>query len=131
MRVSISVPLYASLFIFSFEATSQSDLLRKEIEKIIKYEQPIDFNVVPGILVGIIDGNSIFQFQFGRDIEMDGIYEMGSLTKPVVAWLMNKALVSLNKDRFISVCTFLPDSLCTGEWQHLTFDHIIEHKTGL
>lgn len=110
---------------------SQSQLLRKEIEKIIKYEQSIDFNVVPGILVGVIDGDSTFQFSFGRDIESEGIFEMGSLTKPVIAWLSHEALTSLGMDRSTSLCKILPDSVCYGQWENLTFHHILDHKSGL
>lgn len=110
---------------------SQADLLRKEIDKILRYEQPIDYEVVPSILIGVIDGDSTYRFAFGREINPDGIFELGSLTKPFVAWLANKALVAKKLDRFSSVCTFLPDSLCTENWKNLTFDQVMEHKTGL
>src|SRR5688500_8754988 len=130
MRILISV----SLWIFSgflLSVWSQAELLRAEIEKIIKYEHSVDYNVVPGVLVGVIDGDSTFEFVFGRNIDPNGIYELGSLTKPVVAWLGNEGLESLRMDRYVSVCNFLPDSLCTKEWRDITYDQIIEHKAGL
>lgn len=131
MRSIFIYTQFLIILLFCAKASAQSALLRGEIEKIIRYEQPIDFNVVPGILIGVIDGDSTFLFQFGRDIDPDGVYELGSLTKPVVAWLGNEALVSLELDRFVSVCAFLPDSLCTGNWKDITYDQVIEHKTGL
>jgi CubicO group peptidase (beta-lactamase class C family) len=83
------------------------------------------------VLVGIIDGDSTYQLSLGRKINPEGIFELGSVTKPVVAWLINEALVSMNMDRHVSVCTFLPDSLCGKSWMNLTYDQVIEHKTGL
>jgi len=130
-KIILKVPFCLLVMCSSHETRSQADLLRKEIAKIIQYENSVDFKVVPGILIGVIDGDSTFRFVFGKDIYPNGIYEMGSLTKPVVAWLANEALVSLNMDRYASVCTFLPDSLCTKSWWSLTFDEIIGHRTGL
>ena len=110
---------------------SQAGDLRQQIETTIKYENPIDFNVVPGILIGAIDGDSTYRFQFGRDVHPEGLYEIGSVTKPVVAWLVSKALDSLHLNGLASVCSFLPDSLCSPSWQKLTIDDIINHHTGL
>lgn len=122
--------LIMTLLVPSF-AQAQASLLKKEIDKIIRYERPLDYNVVPGVLIGILDGDSTFRFQYGQEIDMHGIYEMGSVTKPVVAWLANEALRSLHMDWFCSVCTFIPDSLCAGTWPYLTTDHIRKHTTGL
>src|SRR3989337_1259228 len=129
MRITVLASML--FFLVPARLIPQSDLLRKEIEKIIKYENTIDYNVVPGVLIGIIDGDHPFQFKFGKDINPDGIFELGSLTKPFVSWLANKALGSLNMDRFASVCTFLPDSLYIDTWKNITYDQIIEHKAGL
>ena len=112
-------------------SSGQQELLRKEIEKIIKYEQSIDFNVVPGVLIGIIDGDSTFTFAFGYNINPGGIYEMGSLTKPFVAWIANETLEGLGQNRFTRICEHLPDSICNDLWRAITYDHVIEHKSGL
>lgn len=131
MYISVERIFFLFLMMLPFSLQAQAELLRKEIEKIIRYEQSVDFNVVPGVLVGIMDGDSIFKFSFGRDIAPDGIFEIGSLTKPFVAWLANEALESQNMDRFAKVCQHLPDSICDEGWEQLTYDQIIEHKTGL
>lgn len=123
--------MFACLVIYAVSGYSQAELLKKEIDKIIRYEKSVDFKVVPGVLVGIIDGDSTYRYSFGRPLNMDGIYEIGSITKPIVAWLANEALVSLKLDRFASVCSFLPDSLCGQPWISLNVDQVIEHKTGL
>jgi CubicO group peptidase (beta-lactamase class C family) len=110
---------------------AQADELKREIEKIIRYEQSIDFGVVPGVLIGVMDGERDYRFRFGDEIDPEGIYEMGSLTKPVVAWLVNKALVQCGANRFSKICMSLPDSLCSSGWEFVTYDHIIDHKAGL
>ncbi|MEO6130894.1 MAG: serine hydrolase domain-containing protein [Saprospiraceae bacterium] len=113
------------------DAMSQAAVLRSQIGKILKYDIPVDFNVVPGILIGVDDRDSSYRFVFGKDMHEDGIYEMGSVTKPVIAWLIAKALDSLQLDKKASVCTFLPDSICNASWQKLTIDEIITHRSGL
>lgn len=131
MRNFILYFTFLAILVQPINGFSQAALLKKEIDKILKYEKSIDFNVVPGVIVGIIDGDSTFRFSFGRDISLDGIFELGSVTKPIVAWLANEALVSIGQNRFAPVCTFLPDSICNERWQTLTYDQIIEHQAGL
>ena len=92
MRTTISLILF---FVVSQSLPAQEDLLQKEIAKILKFESPVDFNIVPGILVGIIDGDSTYVCSYGEAMSKDSVYELGSVTKPVVAWLARQALDSL------------------------------------
>ncbi|MEP6645663.1 MAG: serine hydrolase domain-containing protein [Saprospiraceae bacterium] len=110
---------------------AQVDALKIQIEKILRYDTPVDFNVVPGIAVGVIDLDSIYTLSFGNNIDQNGIYELGSVTKPIVAWLVNKALDSLGMENDTPICSFLPDSICTASWQKLTINEILNHRTGL
>lgn len=110
---------------------SQSAELRREIERILKFEKPVDDNIVPGFLVGVIDADSTFRFAFGEQANIHDLYELGSVTKPVVAWLINEALKKKGKTRNTAICEFIPDSLCTSYWRAITFDHIMEHQAGL
>lgn len=121
--------LFISAWVSALHA--QADELKREIAKILKYEHSVDFNVVPGVVVGVIDGDSTFRFVFGGDIDPYGIYEIGSITKPIMALLGHDALESLGMDRSASVCSFMPDTLCTKAWQNLTYNQIIAHRTGL
>lgn len=110
---------------------AQSADLRKEIEKIIRFERPVDFNLVPSVLVGVIDGDSTFTYNFGAATDVNGIYELGSLSKPYTAWLVTNALMNENKTRDEPICAYLPDSLCTNEWKKITFFHLLNHQAGL
>ncbi len=109
----------------------QEALLQREIGEIIRYEAGIDFNVLPGVLVGIMDGDSVYLCSYGEMLSPDAVYELGSLTKPIVAWLTDKALDSLGWNREVGVCHFLPDTLCVGNWPNLTLDRVIAHQSGL
>ncbi|MDQ3015681.1 MAG: beta-lactamase family protein [Bacteroidota bacterium] len=128
---------YSSLFYLIFflfgpvVINGQAEALRGEIEKIIRYETSVDYNVVPGILVGVIDGDSTFKFSFGNDINIEGVFEMGSVSKPISALLIQDALSMLNFKTNTSICSFLPDTLCVDNWSRITFEQIINHQAGL
>ena len=123
---------FSLLFVcFLIPAYAQVAVLKYQIDKILRFESSVDFKLVPGIAIGVIDVDSIYRLKFGKDIHLDGIYEMGSITKPVVAWLVDQALDPLNLSDTSSVCTFLPDSLCTASWKEIRIMDIMQHRTGL
>lgn len=109
----------------------QNDNLQHEIGEIIHYEANIDFSLVPGVLVGVIDGDSTYINGYGQPLSPDSLYELGSVTKPFVAWLVDQALDALHWTSDTSICTFLPDSICYERYRQLTFDEVLEHRTGL
>ncbi len=109
----------------------QAENLRKEIEEIIMYEAGIDFSVVPGVMVGVLDGDSMYISSHGEPMDQTGIFELGSVTKPFVAWLTDQALDSLGWTREVSACRFLPDSLCNTKWESVTVEQLLSHRAGL
>lgn len=109
----------------------QHERLEKEIGKLIRYETTIDFSLVPGILVGVIDGDSTYICSFGQSLSADSTYELGAVTQPVVAWLAMRACDSLGYTLEESVCTYLPDSLCHDQWLSLTTAQILSQRAGL
>ncbi len=112
-------------------ACCQAENLRKEIEEIITYEAGIDFSVVPGVMVGVLDGDSMYISSYGEQMDQEGIFELGSVTKPFVSWLTDQALDSLGWTRGVSVCRFLPDSLCSDLWETITIENLLSHTAGL
>ncbi len=112
-------------------AFCQADNLRREIEEIITYEAGIDFSVVPGVMVGVVDGDSLYISSYGEQMDQEGIFELGSVTKPLISWLTDQALDSLGWTRGVSVCRFLPDSLCTAPWETVTIEELLNHRAGL
>ncbi len=109
----------------------QQARLEREIGKIIRFDSNIDFSIVPGVLVGVIDGDSTFVSAFGEVLDPDSLYELGSVTKPFTVWLVEKALDALQWQIDNSICKSLPDSLCSKEYILLTFDQVLKHRSGL
>jgi CubicO group peptidase (beta-lactamase class C family) len=128
-RFWIAIAFYVTP-IFSW-AQYENSHLRREIEKLIKYEAGIDFSVVPGLTVCIWDMNRQFFFNFGEHVDAHSIFELGSLSKPITAWLAYRALDSLQHPSSTLIATYLPDSLIHGGWKYVTVQQIIEHKAGL
>lgn len=116
---------------FIAPAFSQLRDIRDEISKIIRYESNIDFDIVPGLVVGLWDQSDTAFYAFGQGVSTGDWFEMGSLTKPVTAHFTKLALAELGYEPSTTLCTFLPDSLCEGRWKEITIEQIIQHQTGL
>jgi CubicO group peptidase (beta-lactamase class C family) len=109
----------------------QSANLQKEIGKIIRNEAQIDFKLVPGVLIGVWDQDSTYTFSIGEKQNKYDSYEMGGVTKPVVAWLAAKALDSLGWSMETKICEFMPVYLCQNGWEEITIEEALAHRTGL
>ena len=120
-----------ALVVISIQTSlSQVDQLQTEIGKILKYESPVDFQIVPGILVGVHVKDTSYICSFGASMSPDSLYELGAVTQPVTAWLALKALDSLGMSFSDPVCRLLPDSFCNNGWQTVTFGHLVNHLAG-
>lgn len=68
--------------LLSINGYSQHDHLRKEIDKIIRYDTDIEYPEHQGFIVGIIDNDSTYILNFGTNyIDTFDIFELGGLTK--------------------------------------------------
>lgn len=109
----------------------QTHSLVTEIGKILKHESPVDFDLVPGILVGVLFKDTSYICSFGHSMSPDSMYELGGVTQPIVYGLAIHALDSLGIALTDPVCLILPDSLCSEAWQTITINHLLEHTAGL
>ena len=108
-----------------------SDQLKREINRILEHEQPVDFSVVPGVLIGVVTGDSIYTFAAGQAPEKEAIFELGSVTKPIVAYITYQMLEQAGLKDTLSVCSFLPDSVCRNGWQDISIRQVLSHQCGL
>ena len=88
----IGITLFGVLI--SMDVSAQIDDLRKEINKIIKYDTDLVLEDNPGFIISVIDQDSIYPLPFGNQysdrtsIPSDtDIYEIGSITKSFTALL--------------------------------------------
>jgi CubicO group peptidase (beta-lactamase class C family) len=115
---------------------AQSEQFRNEVEKILKNEVQVDFDIVPSFILLVQDQHQFeFADTFGHALPGDHLnssfWELGSLSKPVVAFFAERALGSLGLSVDDSMCSILPDSLCHDGWAKVTVRQVIEHQAGL
>jgi len=100
----------------------------------------IDFNVVSTIVVlsvdqsfGALDTFGLkFQGGHPEDRQLDPvIWELGSLSKPITAYLAKMALNDLQLTEDSLVCSVLPQRLCHDDLSKITFRQLLEHRAGL
>lgn len=127
-----SVWVCISIFVVKLSAQPMmASILKKEINNIIRNEQPINFDLVPGALIGVFIEDSSYVFAVGQAPGKEAVFELGSLTKPVIAYLVNQVRTD---NQFINddlICHFLPDTLCQGAWKQVSLGQLLSHRCGL
>ncbi|MEL6987381.1 MAG: serine hydrolase, partial [Bacteroidota bacterium] len=123
--------LASSLYSFCLNGQNQ-DLLRKEINKIIRWDTEIDFERTPGFFVGIIDHDSSYYINYGpKETTAESIYEIGSISKPITAslisTLVNKGLINYHD----LLNEFLPEIYRNDSFENLNIDQLLTHTSGL
>ena len=137
-----NIHIGAILFVLTIPLLSGQDLsaqheqFRREVEKILKNEVHVDFNIVPSFIVFVQDRHQFtYVDTFGQAMPGGNpdpwFWEIGSLSKPVVAYLAERALYTLGLSAETSMCSIMPDSLCNGGWSKVTVRQVIEHQAGL
>ena len=94
----ILTAIILSLFIlvpFNASHAQGKDKMEKELNKIIAFDAEIDFNKVPGMVIGIIQGDSTYIYGYGslskdKDVipRNNSIFELGGITKVFTASLV-------------------------------------------
>ncbi|MBK7607372.1 MAG: beta-lactamase family protein [Saprospiraceae bacterium] len=115
---------------------AQKDPIRKELNRLIKYETDIDFKSTPGFIIGMIDEDTSFVYSFGQravddpgPITKDDQFEIGGVTKVFTALLVetlaDKGLLDLSKP----INEFLP--FANPSFDHCTLFNLLTHTSGL
>jgi len=100
----------------------------------------LDENVIPGMVVGIVDESGSYLFSYGyqgvnarQKITPDTIFEIGSLSKVFTGLLLAEAVDSgsANLDDPIRSC--IPQEFITGQpfYDQITLAHLTTHTSGL
>jgi len=117
---------------------SFTEKMRKQIDKTIAYETSIDYELTPGFIIGIVDGENSIVLAFGKreitsqdTISVDDLFELGSITKVFTASLLaemdEQGKLSIN-DKFD---TLLPEIYRNPGMADFTIQDLLTHQSGL
>lgn len=112
--------------------TSLASFIQHKGDSLLKTEN------VPGILVGVFDGDTRF-YSFGyadpdKKIPFDStaIFEAGSITKTFTAYIVESILKQKNISDSSSIFPYLPDSVQRNKaLSSITFLSLLNHTSGL
>lgn len=88
--------IFFAFALFATTVLSQKSDLRKQVEKIIKYDSDIDFTLTPALLVGVIDHHQVQIELFGKEnesfekLDSQSIFELGSISKAITSQILLK-----------------------------------------
>ena len=115
----------------------QTSHLKDEITKIIQYDADLSYDLTPGFVVAISDGDSTFLLNFGKmaghkDQEMQAaaVFETGSVTKSLTSLLIYRldqlGMLSLSD----KVNGFLPVDFQNPRLKDLTVLDLLNHEAS-
>ncbi len=122
--------------VIGFNMYAQS--INEEIENIILYDTDISYELTPGFIIGIIDGDSTYIERYGSSaddrrskLNEGDIFEIGSITKLFTALLIDIA----ENEKLLSKGDKL-NSFLTIEYQNprlnkLRIKDLVNHQSGL
>lgn len=124
-----------TILALSSSGFSQSDL-KKEIEKIIKYDTEIEFKKTPGFLVHIIDGKHQYTEQFGTKekktkdtLTQNDLFQIGSVSKIFTSLLFQelakKKLIALDDP----IHRYLDPEIENESLKHLSIKNLLLHAS--
>lgn len=118
-----------------FSQRSQSEKLEKNVAKYVEME--IDLNKNPGILIGLIDGDSTYIYGFGEaekgksQLPTDSsIFEIGSMTKVFTASLLQILVDEGKIDYQKTLADYLDKEKLHESIQNLTIWSLATHTSG-
>ncbi len=133
------VTLILSLLILAPFNTSDAqvkDKMEKELNKIIYFDADIDFEKVPGMVIGIIQGDSTYVYSYGsmsmaEDIMLKNntIFELGGITKVFTASLVELLVEEGLMDYKTSLNEYLPKAIINDK-SDITLLEAITHTAG-
>lgn len=113
------------------------DKLEKELNKIIYYDADIDFQKIPGLVIGIIHGDSTYTYSYGslskaKDImpRNNSIFELGGITKVFTASLVEILVKEGLMDYETSLNDYLPVSIRNAK-SDVSLYEAITHTAGM
>jgi D-alanyl-D-alanine carboxypeptidase len=115
----------------------EKESLNKQIDKIIRHDTELSFEQVPGIIIGIIDGDSTYiltrgvrSLESGSAITSEDVFELGSLTKPLTAHILLKLYAQNRLELEDPLNKYLPIAYQNPNYE-ATIRQVIMHQSGI
>jgi CubicO group peptidase (beta-lactamase class C family) len=112
--------------------------LHTEIEKIIMHDTDISYELTPGFVVAIIDGDSTYYESFGSKaderrspLSKDDVFEIGSVTKLFTATIIDIASYEKMINLTDPVNEYLPLAYQNPRMKKLSIKDLLNHQSGL
>ena len=122
----------------NYRIINEEDPIAVEIQKIIFYDTPINENQTPGMLIGIIDGDSSWVWQYGTEqfngsnkIPINASFEVGSVTKSMVTAVLSRLLEMEKLDWDLSINELLPEDCKNDLLESISINDLVTHQSGL
>jgi CubicO group peptidase (beta-lactamase class C family) len=129
MRQSIAIFL---LTILQIGFTQNS--LRKELDKIITFDSDVSYDLTPGFIIGIIDGDSTYFESFGHHaddkkniISPNDIFELGSVSKTITSSLVFHLIENKKLRLDQKINTFVPVDYQNPRMKNLAISDLLNH----
>lgn len=134
---AVTIFLSLSLLFTSNTSFAQSqEKIEKELNKIIYFDAEIDFEKIPGMVIGIIQGDSVYTYGYGslsmaEDIvpKTNSIFELGGITKVFTASLVELLVEEGLMDYETSLNEYLPKAM-SNDKTDITLLEAITHTGG-
>lgn len=121
--------------IFAF-ANAQNRKLEKVVSKYVEME--VDMSENPGIIIGIIEGDSVYVYSFGEatkgkseQIADSSIFDIGSMTKVFTASLLQIMVDNGKIDYKKTLADYLGKENLHPSLHNITVWHLATHTSGL
>jgi len=131
--------IYLAAFLMAVALHGQdSAQLKKEIDKMIFYNTDLSFEKIPGYLIGVIDGDSTFIFEYGKaDLETGAalqeevLFEVGGMTKVFTSLLTMYFVESGQMHLDSTLNQYLPEHWRGEGCNAITINQVLTHSTGI
>lgn len=131
--------LFLPIFMSAFSLMAQNkEQLKEEIAKVIHFDTEITHDKIPGYVIGIIVGDSVYTYGYGQKAkdnpvipDENTLFEIGSVTK-----LFTASLAGLLADEGIIshdgiLNNYLPRKYRNSNLNHVTIASLLTHTSGL
>ena len=111
--------------------------LEKELNRLIYFDADLDFEKVPGFVIGIVHGDSTYVFSYGTLSRTEqvapkdnSIFELGGITKVFTASLVELLVEEGLMDYNTSLNEYLPKAI-SNDKTDITLIEAITHTAGM